>query len=627
MRRRRRIPGILLALVLALSCCLSATAEEAYPTEWDLSKIYADSDAWQQDFDKAMELIPQHEAYRGTLNTAQGLYDYYQFAYLGEMTRLQSRLALYANLGNSLNPADPVYNNMLAQLANMGSAESQYSAFVQSELFSLPMETRQAIVDDPLLADWKYALRNLVDPHQQPLSEETNTVLAILGPALGRASSVFDIMNSVDLPDPMIAMPDGSEIALTQELYTRIINSDEYDRDFKGLCNQVILTKPVAFVNTFAALLESNAALNWSTAQINRYDSCREAAMAASDVDPAIYDMLIAAAHKGAPDYQRYLNAHKRGLQLDVQYPFDTADYVSDFAVKEIPYEEAVAEVREALSILGEDYIAAYDAMIESGHLDVYPSDTKVTGAFSMSMGDEFMPFMLFNYVGYSLDVSTLAHEMGHAVYSSMSMQNQNRFYAEPTIFTHEVASTTNELLYYTYKINHAATDDERLFYLENILSMFSDTFFTQSLFAEFEDALYKTVEAGGSLDAEVLSDLYAALYETYRGDAVMAFPDARYQWATVPHFYYNYYVYQYATSVSYAASICQRIIAGEEGALESYLEFLSLGSSNDPASLLTVAGVNPLDEAAYQYALDFYKGLVDEYERLVDAKLAASAS
>ena len=240
----------------------------------------------------------------------------------------------------------------------------------------------------------------------------------------------------------------------------------------------------------------------------------------------------------------------------------------------------------------------------------------------SFSAGEEFLPFVQLNYLGYSLDVSTIAHEMGHAIYSSYSMDNQESLYASPSIFTQEVASTTNELLFYSYMMEHAATEDERMFHLENMLSTFSGTFFMQALYAEFEDAMYQTVETGGALDAEALGDLWLTLYEEYRGDTIESFPDSRYSWASVPHFYYNYYVYQYATSIVYAASICERITDGEENAVEDYLAFLKLGASQSPEELLAVAGVDPLDAKTYQRALDFFGELVDDYERLVDAKL-----
>ena len=282
--------------------------------------------------------------------------------------------------------------------------------------------------------------------------------------------------------------------------------------------------------------------------------------------------------------------------------------------------------MRQALSILGDEYLAYYDQLTHNGHTDVYPTDTKLTGALSYSMGMDVQPYILLNYVHTSTDVSTLAHEMGHSIYSCFAMESGNPFYSSPTIFTQEVASTTNELIYYRYKMENAATEEERLFYLEEMLYNFGGTFFIQALYAEFEDAMYKTVEAGGALDAEVLSDLWEELYQEYRADTVELLPEARYGWASIPHFHYNYYVYQYATSIAYAASICEGILNGEEGAVENYIAFLKAGASRSPAELLAIAGVDPLKEETYRRALDFFSGLVDEYEDLVDAKLAEAA-
>lgn len=622
MKNLRKLLAMLLALAMIFSCG-AAMAEESYATSWDLTEVYPDVDAWMADYDKLMEMFPQYESYRGTLNTAQGIYDYFQFAYYGELTRIQQRLSLYAYMGYYLNPADPVFTTLMAKLSLMLSLESQYNSFADPEMFDLPLEKRQELMEDPLLQPYAYYMRAYTDPDYHVYSEETNTVLAVLSPAMNKAESIYSILCDVDLPDPVITMPDGTELILTSEAYMGILYSDEYDREFKAQCTQTYLTKPASFVNTFAALLENQIATNWAYAQLDGYDSSREAALAATDVDPEIFDRVIEAAHAGAGDYQRYLEAHRRALGLEEQYSFDTATYVSDYAVKEISYEEAVEQVRQALSVLGEDYLAQYDRLISCSHVDVYPADAKTTGAFSMKVGREFLPYILLNFTGYDRDVSTLAHEMGHSIYSLYSVENQLPCYDEPMIFTHEVASTTNELLYYTYKMEHAQTEDERLYYLEDMLNMFSGTFFSQTMYAEFEDKAYQTVEAGNSLDGEQLSDLWAQLNDTYRGDTVKTYPDSRYQWTQVPHFYYNYYVYQYATSVSYAASICQRISSGEEGAVEDYLAFLKLGSSQSPKELLSVAKVDPLDPQTYQLALEFFSNLVDEYEQLCDARCA----
>ena len=614
-----------LMLTMLLSCTPAAlAAEDPLPVEWDLTEIYPDTDAWQADYDRVMELLDEYDSFRGTLNSAENIYAYFDFAYLSELTALQNKLYMYASLGYYLDPTDPVFNTLLAQLDDMSMQESILSAFADPEIYELPLGTREEIFADPLFDDLRYALRAYTDPDEEPFSEEVTQILATLAIGQGYADSTFTILDSVELPDPTITMPDGSVQTLDDELYYEIISSGAYDEDFLAEANQIILTKPIPFIYTLTNLLEENASQAYAYALINGYDTTREAAMDEEDVDPVIYDMLIEAAHDGAADYQRYLNAHARGLGLEEQRPYDMGVYVSDFYPDLTAYDDAVAEVVDALSILGTEYTDTFMEIAESGHVDVYPTDTKETGAFETLLSPDTLPWVLFNYLGYTEDVSTIAHEMGHAVYSTFASRNQNDLYAYPTIFTQEVASTTNELIYYTYKMEHAADDEERLFYLEDMLSMFSGTFFAQMLYAEFEDYMYEVVESGAPLDPEDLGDKWVSLFDLYRGDAVEMFPDARYQWATIPHFYYVYYVYQYASSVAYAASIAERIVTGEEGAVEDYLAFLKAGGSAAPAELLDIAGIDPLDEQTYTEALAFFSNLVDEYEALVDAKLAS---
>lgn len=269
--------------------------------------------------------------------------------------------------------------------------------------------------------------------------------------------------------------------------------------------------------------------------------------------------------------------------------------------------------------------IDTFKTIISSGHVDVYPSAAKTTGAFENQRSDVYLPWVLFNYNGYANDVSTTAHEMGHAMYDALTTGNQPKQYRHPTIFTQEVASTTNELIYYNYKMSHALNDDEKLYYLQNALDLFTGAFFGQVMLAEFEDNFYRIVEEGGALDGEALSDKYLELLNTYRGDSIVSFPEAKYRWADIPHFYYEYYVYQYATSISYAASIAQDILNGRENAVEDYLSFLKAGHSADPQTLLSIAGVDPLNVETYHAAMDYFKSLVDEYEHLVDARLQNS--
>ncbi len=617
--------ALLLTLALLLSVVVTAASEETLPTTWDISSVYASVDEWQADYDTVMEMLNNYEQFRGKLNNAQDIYDYLQFAYYTELTQLQNKLSLYAYLGSSLDSTDPVFTQLNAQLSAMNTKEAQITAFADPEIFSLSMEEREAIFSDPLFADYTYAVKRYTDPKSQPLGEEANTAMATISMALGYPYMAFQRMEYVEMPYPTVTMPDGTVQELTDAAYDDILHSDEYTREFKAEVNKLYGSRAKDYINTMATLLEGNAKQAYASALLSHFETTREAQLYAYDVDPSVYDMLIECAHEGIADYQRYYRAHARGLGLDEQYPFDMATYVSDFNPGKVDYDDAVAEVTDALSILGEDYIDTFKGILSSGHVDVYPNDTKTTGAFETQPSYDYLPWVLFNYNGYANDVSTIAHEMGHAMYDALTTANQPKQYRSPTIFTQEVASTTNELIYYNYKMSHASNDDEKLYYLQNALDLFTGTFFNQVLFAEFEDDFYRIVEAGGALDGEALSDRYLELLNTYRGDTVISFPETKYRWADIPHFYYVYYVYQYATSISYAASIAQGILNGEENAVENYLNFLKAGHSAAPQTLLSIAGVDPLNAETYHAAMDYFKGLVDEYERLVDIKIQNS--
>lgn len=614
--------ALFLTFVLLLSVMVAASAESTLPTTWDLTSVYASVDEWQADYDTVMGMLNNYEQYRGTLNTAQGIYDYQQFSWFTELTRLQNKLNLYAQLGSSLDSTDPVFAQLNAKLSAMSVKEAQLTAFADPEIFALPMEEREAIFSDPLFADYTYVERRFTDPKSQPLGEEANAAMATISMALGYPYKAFERMEYVEMPYQTVTMPDGTVQELTEAAYADIIHSGEYSREFKAEVNKLFCSRAKDYINTMATLLEGNARQAYASALLSHFESTREAQLHDYDVDPVVYDMLIECAHDGIEDYQRYYRAHARGLGLDEQYPFDMATYVSDFNPGKIEYEDAVAEVIDALGVLGEDYIETFKTILSSGHVDVYPTDTKTTGAFETQPSTDYLPWVLFNYNGYSNDVSTIAHEMGHAMYDALTTENQPKQYRSPTIFTQEVASTTNELIYYNYKVSHAANDDEKLYYLQNALDLFTGTFFNQVLFAEFEDDFYKIVEAGDALDGEALSDRYLELLDAYRGDSVISFPETKYRWAEIPHFYDTYYVYQYATSISYAASIARGILDGRENAVEDYLNFLKAGRSADPQTLLSIAGVDPLKEETYRAAMDYFKGLVDEYERLVDARL-----
>ncbi len=589
-----------------------------YPVKWDLKSVYATEEEWQADYDKAMDMLSGYDKFKGKLNNAKTIKEYFDFAYFTELSAVQRKLWMYAKLGNSLDATDGMYKNMLAKLDNMDRIEKKKCAFADTEIFALSLEERKEIFSDPIFKGCEYWLRSYVDPDYEPLSEDEKLVASTLSMGMGYAEDIFNILNDVELPYPTIKMPNGEVVELTEEQYYKIIGSARYKDEFKAEANKVYLTRYKNFANTFAALLEENCSQAYASAVLNNEETTLDDAFSDYDLDTGVFDMLVEAAHKGIPEYQRYLDLHAEGLGLKEQYSYNMSEPVSYYYRGLTEYDDAVDEVIDALSVLGDDYIDHFRQIAKSGHVDVYPTENKTSGAFESKLSSDYLPWVLFNYSGYADDISTIAHEMGHAVYDMYSTECQIPAYQNPTIFTQEVASTTNELLYYNYMINNAEDDEEKLFYLECAITMYAGTFFTQMMYSEFEDYMYKIVEAGEALDAEDLSDKWAELVQEYRGDSIVNFEDNRYQWASIPHLYYVYYVYQYSADVAYAASIAERITAGEEGAVEQYIEFLKKGNSATPVELLSGAGIDPLSPDTYDHALAYFTSLVDEYERLI---------
>jgi oligoendopeptidase F len=604
--------------VLPPSLSNYSTDEGKYPVTWNLESIYSSVDEWQADYDKAMKMLENYDKFRGHLDNAQTIREYFDFCYFTELTSIQSKLLMYAKLGNSLDPTDAVFKNLLAKMDAMTRDENERSSFAEPEIFEMSLEEREKIFSDPLFEGDEYWLEKYTDPEYEPFTENEELIMSTLSMGMGYAEDIFSILDSVELPYSSFKMPNGSVEVLDDETYSKIMGNPNYDDDLRIKVNQAYIARYEPFANTFAALLEENCSQHYAAALIDGYDTTLDAALDDYDLDSDVFDMLIDSAHDGLPEYQRYLQLHADAIGVEKQYPYNMGETASAFYPQRVNYDDAVDEVIDALGLLGDDYIKHFTDIVKSGHIDVYNNGTKTTGAFENQVSKDYYPWVLFNYAGYSDDISTIAHEMGHAVYDQYATENQPKCYNNPTVFTQEVASTTNELLYYNYKLQNAQDDDERLFYLEQSIYMFSSTFFTQMMYSEFEDYMYKVVESGNSLDAEDLGDKWMELLDLYRGGTIETFPETRYQWASIPHFYYNYYVYQYSADVAYAASIVQRLLSGEAGATEDYIAFLKLGGSMPPVELLSEAGVDPLDKKTYDEALEYFKSLVDEYEYLI---------
>ena len=614
---KRILSAILCAFLL--TACLPARAE-LYPDEWTLSDLYPSREALDGDFDAAMAMCLGLDAFRGRLKEPGVLLELDE--YTTDLSRLLDRLRVYAELLRSLNPSDPEALGLSARFAALSAAMSEHFAFFDAEVAGWPYEDRLSAFTAGDMAPCAYAYRQYTKPDYEPLSEDEATVLGLMAGPMDSVQSAYDALLYAELPPAVYEDEDGKTTALTDENYSFLYAARYLSGDRDGaLALDDALNAPCrACANTFSALLSARARYNQAVAKLEGYESTRLSQMDVYDVPEEVYSLVMDAYLRGEDPLHRYVSAHAaamgagegEAILMDVMMP------LSD-SYKTCSYDQCVNRAREVLSVLGDEYIACCDAMVSSGHIDVYPSDTKITGSFEISCADpDTLPYILLNFQGADQDVSVFVHEMGHAIYDILAAKYQWYGYAAPGIFTQEVASTVNQTLFYLDLLDSAASDDERLCALEQLISNFVDTYYYQMILTEFEDFIYSRVEMGEALDAESLANEYLSIQRRVFGDVRFA-PNSAYDWVQVTHLFESpYYVYQYATSVTYATHIALSIHRGDEGAAERYMDFLKAGASMGPRDLLSIVGVDITDPAVYDEAVSVFSGWVDEFVRLV---------
>ena len=584
------------------------------PTEWDLTELYADEAAFEADMKRVEELIPEIEKLRGTLNSVDGILNDIESPELNEINAIMNKARMYVYLLSSLDPTDPWTGEANARYSEVSQKEMMAYSFEASEIMEIPFEERQRIFADERLAPYAYVMRNYTDPDFVVLGEEASIVETLYTSSFNN-SDTHDIFDYVEVPKPTFTYPDGTEGVYSDAVYSNVIQSSEYDHEFRKELYTLRNSMRQPYAYTYASLLEGQMRLYWASAQIYGYDSTLEAALDSSDVEPEVYDKIIEFSHDLLPKVYEYYDAKKKILGLEDEMMLcDLNLPVTDYKPKKVTYEYAVNIGREGISAWGDEYLKTFDMIITSPHIDVYPSDTKQTGAYEMLQGNETTPFIMYNFDGTETYASTIVHEMGHAVYSELSAENQNLFNNNPGIFTQEVASTANEIMFHEYMIENARTKEEKLYWMDQEINLFLSTILRQCMYSEFEDYCYKTIENGGALDAEEMAAKWIELEELYYGEGMTIPEDSGIDWARIPHMYYDYYVYKYATSITYAASICNQVDEKGQDEIDAYMEFLKAGNSASPSELLSIAGVDPMDDATYDEAEVLIGNLIDEF-------------
>ena len=583
---------------------------------WDLSDIYKDTAAWEADAEKAMDLADALAAMEGraakdaaSLLRAMDLY--------AECMERTYSVYSYAMMKNDEDTRESEGQELVFRAQSLNTKVSEKISFLEPEILSLPEKILESYFEkEPGLSAYRVAIRDMVRLKDHSLSKEAERLLASAGEMAQVSVNTFGMLTDADMKFPSV-MRDGGEIQITGGRFVPLQMSP--DRDLRREVFEKFYGTYKQFGNTLASLYDGQIRQQIFFARARKYPSTFEAAVAGVDVSSAVCDNLIESVHRGLDKMYRYVRLRKKMLGVDELHMYDVyTPIVKDFEMK-VSYEEAKEISLKALAPLGEDYLAVVRRAYRDRWIDVIENEGKRSGAYSGGVY-RVHPYMLLNYNGTLDDVFILVHEMGHSLHTWLSSRNQSFLNADYKIFVAEVASTTNELLLLRYLLERASSREEKAYLINHLLDSFKGTLYRQTMFEEFERKTNLMAEAGQPLTASVLSDTYMELNRLYFGPDMVSDDLIAWEWSRIPHFYYNFYVYQYATSFAAAAAISRRILAGEEGAVENYLKFLSGGCTKDPISLLKTAGVDLSTGKVVDEALEVFEDAIRQMEELFGA-------
>ena len=582
---------------------------------WALEDVYANNDVWKADLEKARALPAQLAAYKGHLgDSAQKLLEFLQ---LGDgISVLFDSLYGYAQRRSDEDTANSLYQGMTSQAMSAMVAVDAASSFETPELLAIPDDKlEQFYQEEPALETYRLALTRIRNKRAHILSDAEEKLLAAAGEMSQAPDSVYSVFADADLKFPAATDKDGNSHPVTHGTYIPLMHSA--DRVLRKSAFESLYSVYGQFRNTAAALLSAQVKQLKFYADARKYDSTLQASLDGNYVPTEVYTNLISAVHENMAPMYRYVDLRRKLLGVDELHMYDLyTPIVSDVDV-DIPYEEAKQTVYDALACMGDDYRAILKEGFDNRWIDVYENVGKCSGAYSAGLRKH--PYVLLNYSGTLDSMFTLAHEMGHAIHSYLSNKHQPVAYSNYSIFVAEVASTCNEALLMQHLLKTTKDKKRRAYLINYFLEQFRTTLYRQTMFAEFELEINRRNERGESLTAESLNALYHELNHQYFGDNIVIDKEIDLEWARIPHFYYDYYVYQYATGYSAAIALSRRILKEGAPAVKDYIHFLSGGCSTDPISLLRGAGVDMASTTPIHEALQLFDELITEMEQLME--------
>ena len=581
---------------------------------WDLRDLFPDDEAWAAEFQALTAMPTEIAAYAGTLGERPGrLLDWLKLS--DEVGVRLEKLLGYASRKSDQDIADGIYQDMRSKAVACYVGIAGASAFATPELLAIPDETLDRFYAEcPALEVYRRSLTKIRRMRDHILSPAEEKLLAGAGEMAEAPDAIASALRNADLRFADAIDSEGKAHPLSTGTFGPLMESA--DRALRKSVFENLYAKFGEFKNTVAATLDAQFKQLRFFSEARHYPTTLAAALDSTEVPESVYLNLIEAVHRNLDAMYRYVALRKKLLGVEELHMYDVyTPVVKDAAVK-IPYEEAKATVLDALSVLGEDYVELLKTGFSSRWIDVYENRGKRSGAYSSGSARPH-PYVLLNQKDTLDSMFTIAHEMGHALHSWYSCHNQPVNTSDYVIFVAEVASTCNEILLMRYLMNRTTDVKERAYLINHFLDQFKGTIYRQTMFAEFELEMGRMAEAGEALTADALCEKYLALNKLYFGPDMVSDEEIALEWARIPHFFYNYYVYQYATGFSAAAALAERILSLGAPAVADYKCFLSGGCSTDPISLLKIAGVDMSTPEPVNAALKLFGELVDELESL----------
>jgi oligoendopeptidase F len=609
---------LLVAPVFSLAQTGDETAVDPENT-WDLTELYPTVEAWNRAREEVLAELPKIEARKGTLGeSADSLYAAYR--QVSDTLRKGSRVFVYASLNadEDLRDSETQERRQLAQI--MFSQFNEATAWMQPELIEVGREVIESyLAEDERLEPFAFQIDDSLRNAPHTLGEEAEQTLSYLTQTFGAPDNIYSLIANSDIPWPTITLSNGDEVTIDSQGYSRVRGSQ--NRDDRKLAFDTYWSKWKEYRNSVGMVLNSHIQTQVGLAKARHYDSVLDRELFADNIPPAVYHTLVEEVNKALPTLHRYFRLRARMLGVKQMHYYDIYPPLVSLD-KTFDLETSKRITLDAMSILGDDWVDMQEAAMNERWMHVYPQRGKQSGAYMSGWAYDVHPYLLLNHNDDYASLSTFAHEWGHAMHTLYAKQEQPFETAGYSTFIAEIPSTSLELILQQHMTENAESIEEKLFYLGHALESMRGTFFRQTMFAEFELSLYEAVERGEALSGDRITEMYGEILRRYHGhdDGIVEIDDLyTNEWMFIPHFYYNMYVYQYATSKTAGTALYEMIVEDGEAGVENYKDLLRAGGSNYPYLLLAEAGVDMAKPEPYRAAVAKMNAIMDQMERLLD--------